>query len=179
LYIDIRLSQAGTGIMLRRVVSWAFRQSRDAAIDAALRFGRRSAVDTALGVAAEAVPVTSPRSLTQVFNVKPPITVYVRASHCRVTVRRAAAPRVTLEANLYRAFGVDLAAEQDDAGVYIVAKRKPVMGTVSRTDFTITVPSECHLAFRLTPGDVVFEDINGIMELPANQVFAPPETQST
>jgi hypothetical protein len=165
--------------MIRRIVGWALRQSGHAAIDSALRLGGRSAVDTALGAAAEAVPVTAPRSLTQVFNVRPPITIYVRASHCRVTVRRASALKVTLEANLYRSFGVDLAAEQDDAGVYIVAKRKPFVGSVSRTDFTITVPPECHLAFHLTPGDVVFEDIDGIMELPVVQVFAPAETQST
>lgn len=164
--------------MLRRLMGWMLRHSGRTAVDAALRFGGRSAVDTALGAVAEAVPVTSPRSLTQVFNVTSPITVYVRASHCRVTVRRASAAKVTLEANLYRSFGVELTAEQDSAGVYIVAKRRPVVGTVSRADFTITVPPDCHLAFHLTPGDVVFEDLDGIMELPATQVFASIETPS-
>ena len=163
-------------MMIRRLMGWTLRHSGRVAVDAALRFGGRSAVDTALGAAAEAVPVTSPRSLTQVFNVTPPITVYVRASHCRVTVRRASAAKVTLEANLYRSFGVGLAAEQDSAGVYIVAKRKPVVGTVSRADFTITVPPDCHLAFHLTPGDVMFEDIDGMLDLPAAQIFASMET---
>jgi len=160
-------------------MGWVLRQSGRAVIEAALRLGGRSALDTALGAAAEAVPVASSRALTQVFNVKPPITVYVRASHCRVTVRHTSAPKVILEANLHRSFGVELAADQDEAGVYIVAKRKPVVGAVSRTDFTITVPLECHLALHLTPGDVVFEDLDGILELPATQVFAPSETQHT
>jgi hypothetical protein len=71
---------------------------------------------------------------------------------------------------MYRAFGLELVAEQDDAGVYIVARRKPVVGKLSRTDFTITVPFESHLVFHLTPGDIVLQDVHGMMELPPIEV---------
>jgi hypothetical protein len=160
---------------MRRVTGWLLRRSGRAAVNTALKVGGRSAVDSALGAAAEAVPRTSQRSQVQIFNVTLPVTVYVRASHCRVFVRCERSSKVVLEANLYRAFGVELAAEQDAAGVYIVARRKPVIGTISRTDLTLTVPPESYLAFHLTPGEIVFQNIDGMIKLPAAQVFVPAE----
>lgn len=147
--------------IVRPVLEWAFRR------------GARSAVDTALGAAVEAVPRTSQRAYTQVFNVQASITVYVRASQCRITIRRAALPKVILEASISRAFGPELAAEQDEAGVYIVARPKPVVGRLSRADFTITVPADSHLVFHLTPGDVILEDLEGMLELPPLQPASP------
>lgn len=140
--------------MIRRFLNWA------------VRFGARSAANTALGVAVEAVPKASHESYTQVFNVTPPVTVYVRGSQCRVTVRRETTTKVTLHADMYRKFGLDLAAEQDEAGVYIVARQKTVVGRLSRAHFTVTVPADTHLVFRLTPGDIIIQDINGMLELP-------------
>lgn len=145
----------------------------------ALRLGGQQAIHTALESAVDVVPRTSQRSHTQIFNIKLPVTVYVRASHCRVFVRCSEAPKVILEANLYRAFGVELATEQDEAGVYIVARRKPVVGTVSRTELTITVPRESHLALHLTPGDVIFENVEGTVQLSTTQVFTPALSQPT
>ncbi len=130
-----------------------------------LRIGQRTALDTALGVAAHAVPGSAERQYTQVFNVTPPVTVYLRASHCRVSVYHTTDPKVTLNASLQRSFGVEFATEQDADGVYIVAQRKPVVGAVARVDFTLIVPHETQLALHLTPGAIVFEGINGIAKL--------------
>lgn len=164
---------------MRRIGGWFLRQSGRTAINTLLRLGGRSAVDTALGAAAEAVPVTSQRSHTQVFNVSLPVTIYVRASHCRVMLHCAPVPKVILEANLYRAFGVELTAEQDHVGVYIVVRRKPVVGAVSRTDLILTVPPESYLALHLTPGEIVFQNIDGMIKLPAVQIFPSPEPHGT
>jgi hypothetical protein len=151
-------AQVVIGAIMVKITRWLF--------NSVLRLSGRTAVDTALGAAVEAVPKLSQQSFIQVFNVTLPVTVYVRASHCRVTIRREATRQVTLQADMYRAFGVELVAEQDDAGVYIVARRKPVVGRVSRADFTITVPPDSHLVFHLTPGDVVLHSIDGLLELP-------------
>jgi hypothetical protein len=153
--------------MVRRPVSWLMRQAGRGIVGLALRRGGQSAVDSALS----AVPKTGQRSHVQVFNVKPPVTVYVRASHCRITICRQPEPKVILDANLYRAFGVELTAEQDDAGVYIVAKRKAVVGRVTRIDLALTVPADSHLALHLTPGDVIFEAVDGLLEVPINEIF--------
>ncbi len=159
--------------VFRRSFGWILRQGGRLALAAVWQRSGRSAVDTALSV----VPKTTQRSHLQVFNVEQPVTVYVRASQCRITVVHHAAPKVILEANLHRAFGVELAAEQDHDGVYIVARRKAVVGRMTRLDFTLHVPADSHLAFHLTPGDVLFQDINGTVELPAGQVF-PSEPDS-
>jgi hypothetical protein len=153
--------------MVRRPLNWLVRHSGRWIVGLALRRGGQTAVDSALSV----VPKTAQRSHVQVFNVKPPVTVYVRASHCRITVCREPEPKVILDANLYRAFGVELTAEQDDAGVYIVAKRKAVVGRVTRIDLALTVPANSQLALHLTPGDVIFEGVDGMLELPMNEIF--------
>jgi hypothetical protein len=153
--------------MVRRPLGWLMRQAGRGVVGLALRRGGQSAVDSALS----AVPKTGQRSHVQVFNVKPPVTVYVRASHCRITICRQSEPKVILDANLYRAFGVELTAEQDDAGVYIVAKRKAVVGRVTRIDLALTVPADSHLALHLTPGDVIFQAVDGLLELPINEIF--------
>jgi len=164
--------------LFKRVISLTLRMSSDQLVRAALRLGQRSAIDTALGVATNAVPIKSERIYTQVFHVEPPTTVYVRASHCRVTVRHAEDSRVQLEANVQRMFGIEFATDQDEDGVYIIARRKPIVGTVSRTDFTLTVPHNTHLAFNLSPGDVVFEQVSGIAEIPADLLYASAQTHA-
>jgi len=139
----------------------------------AVRWGGASAAARVLHAAATTLPERANRTETQVFTVTPPITVYVRGSQCRVTVSRGADPRkVVVRVNLVRAFGLELAAEQDEAGVYIVARQKPVVGRLSRAEFSIAVPAETHLVFRLTPGDVVLNDLDGMLELPAS-ILAP------
>lgn len=163
---------------LRRSVGWLVRASGHAALGALMRHGGRSVVESAVGAAVEAMPKSGQRSFTQVFAVSRPATVYVRGSHCAVSVRRHDAPRVELEANLARAFGVELTAEQDEAGIYIVARRKPVVGAAARLELALTVPPDAHLAFHLTPGDVSFLDLDGLAELPAAQVFAPADSAS-
>jgi hypothetical protein len=149
--------------LIRRFLGWTLKRGGRLAFNTALRRGGQSALS--------AVPQTTQKSHTQVFNVTPPVTVYVRASHCRITVSHHVEPKVILEANVYRAFGVELTAEQDEAGIYIVARRKAVVGRVTRTDFSLTVPADSHLALHLTPGDVVFRDVNGVVELPVERIF--------
>jgi hypothetical protein len=129
-----------------------------------LRRGFRTAVqattETAVGAAS--------RSFVQVFDVRPPVTVYVRASQSDVTVRREPGSRVELSANLRASFGWELAAEQDEAGVYIVAKRKPVVGAISTAKFALTVPPEANLVFHLTPGAIHLMGVDGKIDIPGS-----------
>lgn len=169
--------------MIRRSASWVVRYGGRAAAATVLRVGTRQVMDTALSAAAGVVPRAMPRSApqtsTHVFNVRLPVTVYLRASHCRVTVRRAEGCHVTVEASLQRAFGVELTTDQDDAGVYIVARRKLVTGTAAQIEFVLTVPPESHLALNLTPGAIVFEGVDGVVQLPTEKVLPPPDSMGS
>ncbi|MBN1563617.1 MAG: hypothetical protein JXA10_07255 [Anaerolineae bacterium] len=154
--------------MIRRALGWVINR---AVFNTIWRFGGERAMNSALGAAADVVPKTTQRSHRQIFNVTAPPTIYVRGSHCNVTIQHHADPKVILDVNLHRAFGVELVAEQDDAGIYIVAKRKAVVGKVTRADLTLTIPSDSHLALHLTPGEVTFTGIDGMIELPTNHIF--------
>jgi len=56
----------------------------------ALRWGGVTAAERTVRVATSALPDVN-RAQTQVFNISGPTTVYVRGSHCRVTVKRGEA----------------------------------------------------------------------------------------
>lgn len=95
------------------------------------------------------------------YEVSGPSTVYVRASHCRVTVQRVLEPRVQIDCELRQAFGWEWVTERDDAGIYVVLKRKPVVGALSSAVLTLLVPADAYLVFHLTPGSVQLADFEG------------------
>lgn len=136
------------------------------------RHTARTALDS-VGAAADQLGRDSFR---QVFTVTPPVTVYVYAAHSRVTIRRRAGNQVELEATMRGAFGMNLAIDQDDAGIYIVAKRKPVAGALAWIDFTLSVPPEARILAHLTPGRLVLNDIDGLIEAAP---IRPPESMAS
>ena len=85
------------------------------------------------------------------YEVRGPTTVYVRASHCRVTVRRTGMQQVQVEGELRQAFGWQWVTERDEAGVYVILKRKPLVGA--------------YLVFHLTPGSVHLQDFSGRLSI--------------
>ncbi len=136
-----------------------FRQVRNALV--------RRGLETAVQATTDAAATATAKAFRQVFTVNFPTTVYVRASHSYVTVRKQAGNQVVVDANLQASFGWEFVTEQDAAGVYIVARRKPVVGALSAARFTLTVPPEANLVLHLTPGSVHFADVDGKFSLPA------------
>jgi len=113
-----------------------------------------------------AVDATS-KAFRQTFTVTFPVTVYVRASHSHVTIRKLPGTQVVLDASIRASFGWEFVTDQDSDGVYIVARRKPVLGALSAARFTLSIPSEANLVLHLTPGSVQFVDVDGKLSLPA------------
>lgn len=140
-----------------------------------LRRGLRTALDTTAAAASQATS----ESFRQIFNVQLPCTVYVRAAHCAVDVRRQPPvrererERVELNATLRAAFGWEFSTDQDEAGVYIVAKRKPVVGALANARFSLIVPTGAHLVLHLTPGSVHLIDFDGKITLEGAPVDEP------
>ena len=128
---------------------------------------RRSLI-TAVQATTETAATAAVKSFVQRFDVRLPTTIYVRASQCDVTVYRQPGSQVELSANLRASFGWDFIAEHDDLGVYIVAKRKPVVGAISTAKMMLIVPPEAHLMFHLTPGTVHLMDVEGKLRVPGN-----------
>jgi hypothetical protein len=123
--------------------------------------------ETAVGVGAEAAAQATTKTFVQVFEIALPATVYVRASQVDVSVVYVPGTKVELSANLRASFGWDFVTEQDANGIYIVAKRKPIVGTVSTAKFTITMPPNVNFVCHLTPGALSFKNIDGKVSIPA------------
>lgn len=128
-----------------------------------LQRGLRSALN--LGV--EAAAAATAKHFQQRFSVQPPLTVYVRGSQVAVHIQRGDPQSVLLEADLHASFGWEFLTDQDEAGVYVVARRKPIVGALSWATFSLTVPPYAHLALHLTPGSLHLAHLEGKLTLPA------------
>lgn len=109
---------------------------------------------------------TIDRYALRVFAVQKPTTIFIRGTRCHVTVRYHDLDQVEIHARLYNAFGLLFVAEQDEAGVYLIVRRRRLLGLISRAEFLLKVPRYANLTFNLTPGTIRLDEINGILELP-------------
>lgn len=121
---------------------------------------------TQLVNAASSVVELARSSQTYVFNIASSATCYVHVRDGEVRIARHSAPQIEIAAQLQAPFAWRVAAEQDEAGVYLVALRRPVVGAVGGASFLITVPESAHLALRLEHSRLSLEDVNGLIELP-------------
>ncbi len=110
---------------------------------------------------------------TLVFNTQGPITFYLRAENADVRIVRWNRPRVEVSLRLEAAFGWRLMADQDEAGVYVVAHRRRMLGKLSSAAFSIIVPDDAYLALRLQDGRVALEHVTGTLEIPPSTEQVP------
>lgn len=131
----------------------------------------RRGLQTAAQLGADAAATATSKAFVQRFAVRLPVTVFVRGSHVDVRVQyqesRHTGQFVELNANLRAFFGWEFVADQDEAGVYIVAKRKPIVGALSSASFTLIVPPEANVVLHLTPGSARLTNFEGKLTLPA------------
>ncbi len=129
-----------------------------------------------LAATVRSLPRLTRRRRVAAYEVNGPTTVYIRASHSQVSVQRTAERRVQIECDLRQAFGWQWATERDEAGIYVVLRRKPVVGVFSRADLTLVVPPDAYLVFHLTPGSVRLEDFEGRLSVAPLDGIVPEET---
>jgi hypothetical protein len=101
-----------------------------------------------------------------------PITLYLQAEYAEVQITRWGQPQVVITAQLQAAFGWRIASDQDEAGVYFVARRRPVVGGLSRALFRVSVPYPTYLVLQLSSGRVLLDEVDGTLDL------APPKIES-
>jgi len=133
-------------------------------VSTTLRIGGRPIFNAALGLIRPSVERIGQDVFHERYTVTLPVTVYVYGVHSQVTVHYQPGTEITVHATLRAAFGIRLIVEQDTAGLYIIAKRFLVAGTITRANFTLIVPPETHILAQLTPGTLVFDEIDGTLE---------------
>lgn len=103
---------------------------------------------------------------TFTFMTQGPITVYLRSEQADVRVMRWALPRVEVTATLEGAFGWRMGTDQDEAGVYIAARRRAMVGALSHALFEIVAPEDAWLLLKLDDGRVTLEGVQGALQIP-------------
>jgi hypothetical protein len=100
------------------------------------------------------------------FAVSGPVTFYLRTENADVYVFRWARPMIEVMTKLHGAFGWEVAADQDEAGVYVAARRRSVVGGLSSARFEVRVPADTYLILNLQGGSLNLGSIDGTLHIP-------------
>lgn len=126
---------------------------------------------------ASALAEIARKSQLYTFKVSAPITFYMQAEAAQVRIARWEQARLEISAQLRVPMGWRVVTDQDDAGVYCVARRRPVVGGLAGAKFTITVPRDTYLLLKLADCDLRLDGVNGTFEFAAPHeadVVLPP-----
>lgn len=119
--------------------------------------------------AASSVRDFTQESRVYTFQVDPLVTFYLQADNTEVHVKRWERPMIEVKTTLQAPFGWRVVTDQDDVGVYVVARRRAVVGGLSSARFTVVVPRAAYLILKLAEGALKLDNINGTLRIP------PPE----
>lgn len=100
------------------------------------------------------------------WDVTSSLTFFLHVEYASVVIKRHTLPKILAQVELQTGFGWQMVTDQDDAGVYIVAKRKPLIGSMGRGKFTITVPYDVHVTLKLERCQLTLDDLNTQLDLP-------------
>jgi hypothetical protein len=100
------------------------------------------------------------------FPITLPVTFYLDVQDASITITPWSQPRIAVTARLQVGFGWRVQGEQDEVGVYVVAKRKAVVGMLARAEFTVRLPPETHLALKLAQSQLTLNDLTTTLHIP-------------
>jgi hypothetical protein len=113
------------------------------------------------------------------FAVVPPVTFYADVEHATLRIARWQKAEIQVQATLQAGFGWQIATEQDNAGVYWVAKRRAVVGSIGQAQFSAYVPVDTYLVLKLVQCHVEFQDLTQTLHIPpaasGSTIFWQPE----
>ncbi|MCY4537489.1 MAG: hypothetical protein OXE52_04575 [Chloroflexi bacterium] len=100
------------------------------------------------------------------WEVRPPSSFYMEAEYAEVNLSRSQDNHLYVNVRLRASMSWKLAAERDDAGVYVVVKRKPLIGNIGRARFQVRVPHGVHISLQLEKSVLCINDLVGALDLP-------------
>ena len=100
------------------------------------------------------------------WDVAIPSTLFLQAEQSDIRLAFHDQPRILAQAELRAGFGWQLTTDQDAAGVYVVALRKPVIGSIARGKFTFHCPRGIYLSLKLKQCQLRFDDMTASLDLP-------------
>lgn len=100
------------------------------------------------------------------WDVAPRTTFFLQAEHTDVRLKAHERPEILATIKLQAGFGWHLVTDQDEAGVYIIARRKPVIGSVGRGRFDIALPADARVSLKLEHCQLCLDDLKASLDLP-------------
>ena len=91
---------------------------------------------------------------------------FLDAEYAKIDLIRADGDSLQAELSLRSARSWALATDQDEAGVYIVLKRKPLIGSFGGARIRVSVPAGVHVSLKLMRCELRCHDISEMLELP-------------
>lgn len=123
--------------------------------------------------AAGAVRDLTRHTKTYFFATPQPITFYLQTEGAVIRLNRWARPLVEASVKLQGSFGWRVLTDQDDAGVYMAAKRRVIVGSLSSALFEIYLPYTAHVILQTQDCDLHINNLNGELQLPPLQGMFP------
>ncbi len=116
---------------------------------------------------ASALTEVARKAQTFTFMVGADITFYLQLEYATVRITRWMQPKVELALQLRAPFGWRVATDQDDAGVYVVARRRAALRSLAAATLHAHVPYDTHLLLRLEACDLRLDGMSGTLEIAA------------
>lgn len=100
------------------------------------------------------------------WDIATPSTLFVQAEQSDIRLAWRDQPQILAKVELRAGFGWQLTTDQDEAGVYVVARRKPLIGGISRGKFHFTLPQDVYISLSLRQCQLRFDDLTASLDLP-------------
>lgn len=100
------------------------------------------------------------------WDVTTPCTLFLQAEQSDIWLAQHDQPRILARVELRVGFGWRLTTDQDAAGVYVVALRKPVIGSIARGKFHFSLPPGVYVSLKLDQCQLCFDDLTASLDLP-------------
>jgi hypothetical protein len=104
---------------------------------------------------------------TYQFGVVGEASLYLHLQGTEVRLFRWNRPLIEITAQLQLGPGWRIAHDQDEAGVYFVARRRRWSGGLASATFAVSMPETTHVMLRLERCQVWISDLSGSFDLPA------------
>lgn len=130
---------------------------------------------TQLMSAAASVSEIALKSQSHRFGVAGPVMLYAHLEGADVSIERRALPYLEVAVQLQAPFVWRVAFDQDDAGVYVVAHRRSLAGSLGGGSFKLVVRPDTWLHLRLDGCKLTLHDLVTTLELPpGDTILTPP-----
>lgn len=130
---------------------------------------------TQLVAAATTVSEIALKAQTHRFGAPGPLTLYADLEGADVTVERRVLPYLEVAVHLQAPFVWRVVFDQDDAGVYVVARRRALVGDLGGGTFRLIVRPDTYLHLRLGGCKLTMLDMNTTVELPPSGELVLPQ----